>query len=39
MSLPSDANQGITPAWAGKSVIFLLAVKAAEDYPRVGGEE
>ena len=30
---------GITPAWAGKSVLLLSVFLVQEDHPRVGGEK
>ena len=30
---------GITPAWAGKSILTLIPIPPRLDYPRVGGEE
>ena len=32
-------GRGITPAWAGKSVLGALAVSVKPDHPRVGGEK
>ena len=32
-------DEGITPAWAGKSVGCLLWLPARRDHPRVGGEK
>ena len=29
----------ITPAWAGKSIVYDLPIKQEEDHPRVGGEK
>ena len=29
----------ITPAWAGKSIIFVISYPIFEDHPRVGGEK
>ena len=34
-----DAGDGITPAWAGKSVLQRAGRRGVKDYPRVGGEE
>ena len=35
----TSSNSGITPAWAGKSPVFILINTSCRDYPRVGGEE
>ena len=32
-------QQGITPAWAGKSPALLIASMVSRDHPRVGGEK
>ena len=32
-------GQGITPAWAGKSVLRCLRMRRIRDHPRVGGEK
>ena len=37
--LPIPFVDGITPAWAGKSVFGLLSAGLYEDHPRVGGEK
>ena len=31
--------EGITPAWAGKSLLLALRVAGFWDHPRVGGEK
>ena len=35
----STSKQGITPAWAGKSVSFITRIAPKKDHPRVGGEK
>ena len=32
-------ESGITPAWAGKSPLFILGFRWCWDHPRVGGEK
>ena len=34
-----DKLPGITPAWAGKSVLTILLAYSGKDHPRVGGEK
>ena len=34
-----DSGEGITPAWAGKSVFQLYLIFVVEDHPRMGGEK
>ena len=33
------ARAGITPAWAGKSLVRVQYNQATKDHPRVGGEK
>ena len=37
--LALDIQQGITPAWAGKSLPELLRSHSGRDHPRMGGEK
>ena len=30
---------GITPAWAGKSLMAVIAARGSRDHPRVGGKK
>ena len=39
LSLIAFFGKRITPAWAGKSIVFVAPRRRAWDYPRVGGEE
>ena len=32
-------SDGITPAWAGKSCLYVLSKSSVRDHPRVGGEK
>ena len=36
---PFAVETRITPAWAGKSSLYLVPVRASRDHPRVGGEK
>ena len=39
MDLSNLEQLRITPAWAGKSIVYDLPIKQEEDHPRVGGEK
>ena len=39
LSFTSAACPGITPAWAGKSLLPYTKLSMPEDHPRVGGEK
>ena len=34
-----NGSHGITPAWAGKSIIYFRVIFIPEDHPRMGGEK
>ena len=38
-SMKSESRRGITPAWAGKSIVKFSLTKREGDHPRVGGEK